>query len=55
MIYTFLIAGGVRSLSDLKRIRTISLVAQSEPLARQQLPGLSPVFKFRALVGVHLA
>ncbi|EHK7403221.1 hypothetical protein I6Z00_000899 [Vibrio parahaemolyticus] len=47
MIYTFLIAGGVRSLSDLKRIRTISVVAQSELLAREQLTGLPLVFKSR--------
>ncbi|HHC6575887.1 TPA: hypothetical protein ACN34E_001017 [Vibrio parahaemolyticus] len=47
MVYTFLIAGGVRSLADLKRIRTISVVAQSELLARQQLSGLSLVFKSR--------
>lgn len=49
MIYTFIIAGGVRARSDFKRIRTISLVAQSEPLAlaRQQLSGLSLVFKLR--------
>ncbi|EJB8455145.1 hypothetical protein MW332_005009 [Vibrio parahaemolyticus] len=47
MIYTFLIAGGSQTLSDLKRIRTVSLVAQSELLARQQLSGLSLVFKSR--------
>ncbi len=47
MVYTFLIAGGVRSLADLKRIRTISVVAQSELLARQPLSGLSLVFKSR--------
>lgn len=47
MIYTFIIAGGVRALSDFKRIRTVSLMAQSEPLARQQLSGLSLVFKSR--------
>lgn len=44
MVYTFLIAGGVRTLSDLKRIRTVSLVAQSESLARKQLAGLPLVF-----------
>lgn len=47
MIYTFIIAGGVRTLSELKRIRTVSLVAQSELLARQQLSSLSLVFKSR--------
>lgn len=47
MIYTFIIAGGVRALSDFKRIRTVSLVANSERLARQQLSGLSLVFKSR--------
>jgi hypothetical protein len=47
MIYTFLIAGGVRALSDFKRIRTISLVAQSERLAREQLNGLPLVFVSR--------
>jgi hypothetical protein len=47
MIYTFLIAGGVRALSDFKRIRTISLVAQSERLAREQLSGLPLVFVSR--------
>ncbi|ENP0823216.1 hypothetical protein ACCI36_000316 [Vibrio parahaemolyticus] len=45
MIYTFIIVGGVRALSDFKRIRTVSLVANSERLARQQLSGLSLVFK----------
>ncbi|EHK7403223.1 hypothetical protein I6Z00_000901 [Vibrio parahaemolyticus] len=45
MIYTFIITGGVRTLSELKRIRTVSLVAQSELLARQPLSALSLVFK----------
>ncbi|MCZ4372314.1 hypothetical protein O4H50_10970 [Vibrio diazotrophicus] len=44
MIYTFIIAGGVRALSDLKRIRTISAVATSEAYARKQLAGLPLVF-----------
>lgn len=44
MIYTFIIAGGVRALSDLKRIRTISAVATSEARARKQLAGLPLVF-----------
>ncbi len=47
MIYTFLIAGGVRTLSTFKRIRTISVVAQSELLAREQLTGLPLVFMSR--------
>lgn len=47
MIYTFIIAGGVRALSDFKRIRTVSLVAQSEPLARKQLSGMPLVFVSR--------
>lgn len=47
MIYTFIVAGGVRALSDIKRIRTVSLVAQSEPLARKQLSGLPLVFVSR--------
>jgi hypothetical protein len=47
MIYTFLIAGGVRALSDFKRIRTISLLAQSERSAREQLNGLPLVFVSR--------
>jgi hypothetical protein len=44
MIYTFLIAGGCQKLSDLKRIRTISVTAQSERLARKRLLGLPLVF-----------
>ncbi|MHC6528391.1 host cell division inhibitor Icd-like protein [Vibrio proteolyticus] len=44
MIYTFLIAGVVRTLSGFKRIRTISVVAQSELRARKQLTGLPLVF-----------
>ncbi|CAM3210383.1 ash family protein [Vibrio diazotrophicus] len=44
MIYTFIIAGGVRALSDFKRIRTISAVATSEARARKQLAGLPLVF-----------
>ncbi|MBY8123067.1 host cell division inhibitor Icd-like protein [Vibrio fluvialis] len=44
MIYTFIIAGGVRTLSGFNRIRTISVVAQSELRARQQLTGLPLVF-----------
>lgn len=44
MIYTFIIAGGVRTLSGFKRIRTISVVAQSELRARKQLTGLPLVF-----------
>ncbi len=47
MIYTVNLAGGGRALSDFKRIRTVSLVAQSELLARQPLSGLSLVFKSR--------
>jgi hypothetical protein len=47
MIYTFLIAGGVRTLSTIKRIRTVSVVAQSELLARNQLNGLPLVFVSR--------
>jgi hypothetical protein len=49
MIYTFLIAGGVRTLSTIKRIRTVSVVAQSELLARQHLAGLPLVFVSRTL------
>ncbi|EKO3494789.1 MULTISPECIES: hypothetical protein [Vibrio] len=44
MIYTFIIAGGVRTLSGFKRIRTISVVAPSELRARKQLTGLPLVF-----------
>ncbi|MBL4288372.1 host cell division inhibitor Icd-like protein [Vibrio fluvialis] len=44
MIYTFIIAGGVRTLSGFNRIRTISVVAQSELRARKQLTGLPLVF-----------
>lgn len=44
MIYTFLIAGGCQKLSDLKRIRTITVTAQTEAKARKQLLGLPLVF-----------
>ncbi|WP_407546053.1 hypothetical protein [Vibrio parahaemolyticus] len=55
MIYTFIIAGGVAALSDFKRIRTVSLVANSERLARQQLSGLSLVFKLRTPRSLEVA
>lgn len=44
MIYTFLIAGGVHTLSGFKRLRTISVVAPSEIRDRKQLTGLPLVF-----------
>ena len=44
MIYTFLIAGGCQKLSELKRIRTITVSAQTEAQARKQLLGLPLVF-----------
>ena len=44
MIYTFLIAGGCQKLSNLKRIRTISVSAYTEAQARKQLVGLPLVF-----------
>ncbi|EGQ7810171.1 host cell division inhibitor Icd-like protein [Vibrio parahaemolyticus] len=53
MIYTFLIAGGARTcaLSDLKRIRNISTVANTEQQAREQLNGLKLVFISRVREG----
>ncbi len=53
MIYTFLIAGGARTcaLSDLKRIRNISTVANTEQQAREQLNGLKLVFISRVRGG----
>ena len=47
MIYTFIVAGGVRPLFDFKRIRTISTYAQSEQKARHALLGLPIVFVSR--------
>ncbi|MBE4020777.1 hypothetical protein HJ130_18110 [Vibrio parahaemolyticus] len=47
MIYTFIVAGGVRALFDFKRIRTISTYAQSEQKARHALLGLPLVFVSR--------
>ena len=47
MIYTFIVAGGVRALSDFKRIRTISTHAKSEQEARHALLGLPLVFVSR--------
>ncbi|CAM4182989.1 ash family protein [Vibrio neonatus] len=44
MIYTFLVARKRQKLSNLKRVRTVSVVAQSEPLARKQLDGMPLVF-----------
>lgn len=50
MIYTFIVAGGVRALSDFKRIRTVSTYAQSEQEARHALLGLPLVFVCRTPV-----
>lgn len=47
MIYTFLIAPRVCRLADLRRIRTISAVANSEAQARSALAGLPLVFLSR--------
>lgn len=47
MIYTFLIAPSVCRLADLRRIRTISAVANSEAQARSALAGLPLVFLSR--------
>ncbi len=49
MIYTFIVAGGVRALFDFKRIRTISTNAQSEQKARHALLGLPLAFVSRTL------
>lgn len=47
MIYTFIVAGGVRALSDFKRIRTISTYAKREQEACHALLGLPLVFVSR--------
>ncbi|MGN4956750.1 host cell division inhibitor Icd-like protein [Aeromonas sp. 23P] len=44
MIFTFLIAPGACRLADLRRIRTISVVADTEAQARATLAGLPLVF-----------
>ncbi|MHA2940312.1 hypothetical protein ACXJY6_18715 [Vibrio sp. RC27] len=48
MIYTFLIAGGRKKLSELKRSRTVSTLAGNELEARIQLCGLPLVFISRS-------
>ncbi|PWI32153.1 hypothetical protein DI392_17490 [Vibrio albus] len=55
MIYTFIIAGGCKKLSDLKRIRTVSVVAQTERLARQQLAVLPLMFMSRTTANQYPA
>ncbi|MGN5224225.1 hypothetical protein [Aeromonas veronii] len=47
MIFTFLIASSACRVADLRRIRTISAVADSEAQARIALAGLPLVFLSR--------
>ncbi|MEH8229846.1 host cell division inhibitor Icd-like protein [Aeromonas veronii] len=47
MIFTFLIASSACRLADMRRIRTISAVADTESEARARLAGLPLVFLSR--------
>ena len=51
MIFTFLIAPSACRLADLRRIRTITAVADTEAQARANLPGLPLVFLSRTPTG----
>ena len=51
MIFTFLIASSACRLADLRRIRTITAVADTEAQARANLPGLPLVFLSRTPIG----
>ena len=51
MIFTFLIASSACRLADLRRIRTITAVADTEAQARANLPGLPLVFLSRTPTG----
>ncbi|WP_270808342.1 host cell division inhibitor Icd-like protein [Aeromonas sp. QDB25] len=49
--FTFLIASSACRLADMRRIRTISTVADTEAQARANLPGLPLVFLSRTPIG----
>ena len=51
MTFTFLIAPSACRLADLRRIRTITAVADTEAQARANLPGLPLVFLSRTPIG----
>ncbi|WP_270687987.1 host cell division inhibitor Icd-like protein [Aeromonas sp. D3] len=51
MIFTFLITSSACRLADLRRIRTISAVADTEAQARSALAGLPLVFLSRTPSG----
>ncbi|HHQ4922376.1 TPA: hypothetical protein ACSP33_000007 [Aeromonas veronii] len=55
MIFTFLIASSACRLADLRRIRTITAVADTEAQARIALAGLPLVFMSRTPTGMAKA
>jgi len=54
MIFTFLIAPSACRLADLRRIRTVTAVADTEAQARAALAGLPLVFLSRTPVARQL-